>query len=229
MVKLGILLTILPILSWSQGFSFQLEINPEKYVLSIKMKFPEKILLSDVRKGFRNGALLIKLNDSIKKMSFDPVIGSPYLQTQKIQFLGISSVLVSQCEEDFEAHKWIKTCTLRTDSADGGKYMNWKNDQISCRQKDSIVFCEALIQGQSKPLSVLGIQLANHQKFSLRAKVPALKYFSQVWIAISDSTYNVNQIKLKFKQSGINQKIDQMLEMGLSQLKDSNRFQYSME
>lgn len=214
---------------WAQSFKYNLEITPEKYKLIIDMQFQKSILLEDAIRGFKNGKLLVGVSDTIKSVSFKPALADEYVQTMKVKSWGISSILISNCKENFLTSSWIRKCELQTNQEDGGKYMVWKKDVIHCSEQETSILCQADIQGASKAISILGFVLASPQKFSLRAKIPALHNFSQIWLAVNRATLNTDEIRESFEKTKLKSKIDQMLDEGLSVLKAQPSFQFSME
>ncbi len=214
---------------WAQSFKYNLEITPEKYKLVIDMQFQKSVLLEDAIRGFKNGTLLVKVSDTIKSIAFAPPLADEYVQTMKVKSWGISSILISNCKENFLTSSWTRECELQTNQEDGGKYMIWKKDVIHCSRQDTGIHCQANIQGKSKAISILGFVLATPQKFSLRAKIPALYNFSQIWLAINKATLNTDEIRGSFEKSKLKGKIDQMLDEGLNALKTQPSFQFSTE
>lgn len=229
MGKTFLLLLFMGTYSWAQSFQYNLEITPEKYRLLINMKFRPSVMLSDVTKGFKNETLQVEISDSIKSVIFAPPMVKEYKQTLEVRSWGVTSYLVSQCIEDFQTLSWTKSCQLLTKEKDGGIYMNLKKDVIRCERKESGVECQADIQGQSKAITVFGITLLTPQKFSLRAKIPALYSFSQIWWSLNHVTLDFEEIKSNFKKSKLKSKIDEMLDQGLKILMTQDSFLFSTE
>ena len=214
---------------WATNFNYNLEITPENYKLVIDMQFRKSVILKDAIQGFKNDKLLVAVSDTIKSVTFTPAFADEYVQNMKVKSWGISSVLTSNCRENFKVSSWTRECELQTNRDDGGKYMVWKKDVIRCEEQREGIHCQADIQGKSKAISILGFVLASPEKFSLRAKIPALHNFSQIWLAINRATLNAEEIRKSFKESELKQKIEQMLDAGLIALKTQPFFQFSTE
>lgn len=229
MLKVLLLSFILSSVAYAQKFEFDLTVNPEKYDLNIRLTYGSQVTLNDVIRRFKNTTFLANLSDSIESVIRDPTTKLQYDLVMNVRSMGIGSKLVSKCNEDIQDNSWSRTCELQTDVADGGKYMNWKKDQIVCANNENTLGCVAHIQGQSRPLKIFGWQLMNHQNFSLRAKVPALQNFAEIWQATNSFTWNVEEIKNHQQVLHLKKQFDQMLDSGLASLKTSETFQFSGE
>lgn len=215
--------------AWAESFQYNIEVNPEQYKLLITMNFNKTVSMSDAIKAFKNEVLLVGVSDSIKELRYEPTMQSEYKQIMKVRSWGISSQLISKCQEHFALNSWMKSCELKMDEGDAGKYMIWKKDQIRCQQSAEGLQCLADIQGKSKDIKILGLRLASAQVFSLKAKIPALYNFSQIWWAANHFTLNIEQITNAFSKSSLKNQIDQMLETGLKTLKQQDSFQLTAE
>ena len=113
MLRKFFLLFLSPAVALSQSFQYDLKITPEKYDLSIHMKFSQGITVADAVRGFKNEVLLVAISDSIKNVIFVPPGTPQYQQTMKVRSFGITSYLVSNCQESSDKGQWRRECQYK--------------------------------------------------------------------------------------------------------------------
>lgn len=215
-----LLLYLLPITAIA-GFKYQISIDDNGYDLAIRMEFKNKTSLQKIRNAFTIPEVLTELSPNIDKIDKKVISESRYESIMKVSSFGISTVLPSMCEETWNESTWEKKCTLETDKADGGKYMEWKTDQVICKESENIIVCNFKIKGKTKPLIVLGVELLDHRQFSVKAKQQAMHNFAKQFIYINDYSLSLKRTLQLYEQTLTYSAIEEFAQKAKDSLKNS--------
>ncbi|HEX4923982.1 MAG TPA: hypothetical protein VFV50_07845 [Bdellovibrionales bacterium] len=164
------------------AFDYDLSINKTGYVLLLDFDFSAGVTLNEVKQNLKSGTLLKELGakvDSVTTKTRD--IG--YEATTHVRnFFVLKTELLSLCREQDLGETWTRNCDLDVTEKDGGKYMEWKRDTITCARANGLVACKARIEGKAKPLTMLGMEILSSEEFTLKAKQEAIANFAKVWL-----------------------------------------------
>ncbi|MGZ3806642.1 MAG: hypothetical protein ACXVCE_01050, partial [Bacteriovorax sp.] len=200
--------------------SYDMKISEAGYIMNISMDFKNNRSLLSVRDALKNPDVLPRLSPNVTSITNSPMRDGHYQSLMGVKSFGISSVLSSSCNESLSENEWKRSCGLETDKFDGGKYMEWKKDEVICIKDDGEkISCHFKIEGKARPVNFLGIQLVNDRVFSVKAKYQALNNFFKLYYFIEDHNISTRQALLKFDRSRIKTELDQMVEEGSRALK----------
>lgn len=216
----------LPAFADTAGYAIRIDDNG--YKLTIEMSFPATVSLGRIRQTLKNPVVLSQLSPHVKSVTNAPLDSVRYESLMVTKSFGISSELVSKCEEESSKTTWSRACQLQTNRGDGGRYMEWKKDVVSCQQReDRTKVCAFLIQGKAKPLTLLGLQLLDAKRFSVKAKFEALNNFFKLYFYISDGSLSARRALKLFEQSPISQQLEDFSEKANQVLKTEAAYETS--
>lgn len=203
---------------------YKIVINEQGYALNISMSFQNKGSLPKIRSAFTNPLILTSLAPNVVSIDLFPISETGYESVMKVSSFGISSYLPSKCTETWTDDAWKRFCVLETDKMDGGKYMEWKNDQVICQENENTVNCNFTIMGKAKPLSLIGIEILEHKQFTVKAKAQAMHNFFKQYMFLKDYGLSLKRTLTNYESSLLKQDVDAVEETAKSRLKESGSF-----
>jgi hypothetical protein len=232
-MKKLILFFILLLLSISANanISYDLVINKSGYVLKMDMVFKKEIPIQKVVSALKNGELLSVLSPNVVSVLNTPLPEGKYHSLMHVKSFGIHSNLLSMCEDKFndtaKAQSWMRSCSLQTREMDGGKYMEWKGDEVNCSVTNTAgVICHFEIKGLPKPLKVFGFQIISPEIFSVKAKVQAMSNFFKLYFYIQDYSLSTKLALEKFEVSSLKKELDRFEEEAKKEIKSSGVYHH---
>jgi len=209
--------------SWA-SLHYDVTINSNGYILNMDMTFQKGVELSRVRGALKNGELLSRMSPNVVSVTNTDIPDGKYKSLMVVRSFGIYSRLLSQCLDRNEEKTWSRSCSLQTRELDGGKYMIWKGDEVTCLEKDQVVSCHFVIKGQARPVRILGVQIVSAELFSLKAKVQALANFFKLYTFIEEQSLSVKSTLAHFNNSVLKTELEQMEKDGTKAVKSSGQF-----
>jgi hypothetical protein len=180
---------------------YALKIDDQGYRLQIEMQFLPGQTLQEVSQGLRSGPLLARLSSSVRAVNNIPAEGLRYDSFMEVRSWGVTSYLLSHCEESEKAFEWSRRCVLDTHQKDGGSYMETKTDEVTCRVADALVQCHFEILGKAKPLKLFSLTILDPKRFAVKAKYEALTNFFKLYHFIEDGGFSVKTALKDFENS----------------------------
>jgi hypothetical protein len=107
---------------------------------------------------------------------------------------------------------------------DGGKYMEWKADDVECMKIANGVHCNFLIKGLPKPLKIFGLEIVSARVFSAKAKFQALNNFFKQYYFIKNHSMTAKLALEHFKQSKIKTEIEEFESAATQELKKGSEY-----
>jgi hypothetical protein len=208
-------------------FSFELTITQDKYVLKMHETFSLDVSLTTAVDDLRSGDLLMAVSPKIYTVTKKTVTENTYQQTMGVIAVGVKqlksiaykSALISDCTEDGDSAntKWHRHCKLRTDIGDGGQSMNWKYDDVQCRQASigQPLVCDFDIEGSAKAIYVGGFKIQSAPQLALHGKYEALRNFGRTWFFTQTGSVSPVYSNGLFDASTLGAEIHQAFKDGL--------------
>ncbi|MFA6238173.1 MAG: hypothetical protein WC635_12645 [Bacteriovorax sp.] len=205
---------------------YDIRIDDKGYDLRIEFEFKGFQTLHAVRNALIKPEVIKNLSPKIKSLTMS---GSPtdYQSLMVVKSLGVKTQLLSKCKETIGEKEWTRSCKLQTDLLDGGKYMEWKTDQVKCIKSDQSVACSLVILGKTRPIKILGVQILNDRSFAVKAKVEALKNFFKLYYFILDYNISTRLASADFDKSPVKSEIENFDKEATQKLKDEKTYQHS--
>ncbi len=224
-----LLLTFFILMSTSSyaSLNYDVKVDSRGYLLKIDMVFSRGIELKRVRGALKNGELLSKMSPNVVSVTNSELPDGKYKSLMLVRSFGIYSRLLSQCVDRNDTDSWSRSCSLQTRELDGGKYMMWKGDEVTCNEKDRIVTCHFEIKGQARPLKILGLQIVSAELFSVKAKVQALANFFKLYTFIEGQSLSVKVAMADFTKSALKTELDLLEKEGTATVKGKGVFERS--
>lgn len=212
--------------SWVEAKTgYEIRIDDNGYELKIKMDFSESKRLNSVVQALQNPVLIAKMSNNIESVSLQATDPGFYTSSLHIKSYGMSSELVSKCQEARTEQQWSRSCVLQTQLADGGKYMEWKKDFVRCQQTaNRRVSCEFLIEGKMKDISFFRWSLMKAKTLTVKAKYESLISFFKMFYFIENGSFSVRQSKREFENSDLKKSIDDFSENAIQALKKESSY-----
>lgn len=223
-----VLFSLLVPISLYANVGYDIAIDDNGYLLKIEMDFNQGQTLLSVREALKNGTVLGLLSPKVVSVTNTAIEGDKYYSLMITKSFGISSKLLSMCEDKMTVNEWKRSCSLQTNKLDGGKYMEWKGDDVSCIQKDpKEVHCSFLIKGKALPLKVLGIQILSSKLFSVKTKYEAMNNFFKLYYFIKNYNLSPKLALYSFDHSKIKDETNQFEQIATKELKTAPLFKRS--
>ncbi len=230
MKKILFLISLFPLMSFAQT-GYDIVINDSGYNLKITMDFKEGQTLQDVRSALKNGVILSQLSPNVVSVTNTPVEDNKYKSLMVVKSFFIKSNLLSMCEDSEKENTWKRSCSLQTHQMDGGKYMEWKADDVECTKILNGVHCDFLIKGLARPLKIFGVQIVNARVFSAKAKSQALNNFFKQYYFIKNHNLTAKIALAQFDQSKVKTEIEEFESTATQKLKKGTEYKrhYTLE
>lgn len=164
------------------AFDYDLSINKSGYVLLLDFDFSAGVTLNEVKQNLKSGTLLKELGAKIEKITTRTRDIGYEATTHVRNFFVFKTSLLAHCREQELGETWSRNCDLDVNEDDGGKYMEWKRDTITCTRLNGLVTCKARIEGKAKSFKLLGMELLSSEEFTLKAKQEAILNFAKIWL-----------------------------------------------
>lgn len=222
-----ILLLLLFSTSLYATVSYDISIDKSGYNLTMDMSFNKGQRLQAIKWALKNGELLSKLSPNIVSVTTMPIDDTnKYHSLMLVKSFGIYSKLLSQCEEKTNETAWSRTCSLQTREQDGGKYMQWKGDEVECSEGALEVDCHFVIRGQAKPVRILGIQIVSAELFSVKAKLQAVANFFKLFVYMNDFNLSPKLTLEKFDHSPLKAELDLFEKEATKAIKSKGQYHH---
>lgn len=210
------------------NLSYDLGINKQGYILKMDMFFKKDIQLQSVVAALKNGDLLSLLSPNVVSVLNTPIGEGKYHSLMHVKSFGIHSNLLSMCEDKFTDISWTRSCSLQTREMDGGRYMEWKGDEVTCTKQasDAEVVCHFEIKGLPRPLKILGFQIISPEVFSVKAKLQAMSNFFKLYYYVKN--YNLSaKLALKvFEDSSLKKELSRFETEAMKEVKASGEYHH---
>lgn len=207
---------------------YNITIDEKGYLLNIEMIFDQGVNLLNVREALKNGKVLSLLSPNVVSVTNTKINEDEYKSLMVVKSFGISSNLLSMCDEKLNENKWSRSCVLQTNDYDGGKYMEWKSDEVECLKKNpNVIDCHFTIKGKAKPVKIFGLQILSAKLFSVKAKLQAMNNFFKLYYYIKNYNLSPKMALSLFSKSKFKDELNQFEKKATDELKTQPQFKRS--
>jgi hypothetical protein len=206
------------------AFAYDLAADDSGYRLRIEMSFSGSVGLARAIHGFRDPALLAEFNPAVDPVSNTPKDGKSYRSTMSFRTFGLRTKMVSECAEEGGVLEgfWKRRCRLDTSREEGGRYMDWKSDEVSCvaARAGSPLRCTLEIAGRIKDVLFMKSPV-----LTVKAKHRALLNWGMFWAYAENGSVSTALSNPIFERSPLRAELDSLLERGLRSARE-RRFSF---
>jgi hypothetical protein len=191
---------IQPSLSYALA-AFDIKISDQGYRLEMDFGY-KNISLSEIKNSYKNGVVLSHLSPNIKSIELINKKNEDYDLLMTVKSFGLTSKLLTHCQEKQDEESWQRSCLLDTNLYDGGDFMIEKADMVVCKKGfNQEVDCKFAITGKAKAIELLGFTIVSSKKFTVKAKMQAMNNFFKYYYFIKENSLSFERAENNFNNS----------------------------
>jgi hypothetical protein len=203
------------------SFDSRVSLDQGAYVMNVEMTFAAGIPMREIVAALKNPWLPTEINPAMKveRKNVEIQNGSNEIHFDSVLTLSsffLKSHFVSQCHESFDGALFKRQCTLDTTLAQGGRFMEYKNEDLKCQNEGAQSRCRLRVIGKLKNIFFL-----KKEWLAVKAKAEAVKNWGTFWCYVNEGSISVKQSRQCYDQSSLPSQV-QAFQKSNQESKDKN-------